>query len=126
VDVRLIAPEGYQARPSHSIASAPEGGFLVLTVEHLEDGEVSSYLTRGLRAGDQLELRGPTAGYFGGAVTHGPVLVAAGGSGIVRFRSMLRQRAAINNSVGPDPFLTVIGRRDLPRGVDALGGLRRA
>jgi len=64
VDVRLTAEDGYQAERSYSIASAPEDDYLVLTVELLEDGEVSPYLVDALRAGDQLELRGPIGGYF--------------------------------------------------------------
>src|SRR5262245_5952690 len=64
VDVRLTAEDGYQAQRSYSIASAPEDGGVVLTVERLDDGEVSPYLTDELRPGDQLELRGPIGGYF--------------------------------------------------------------
>ena len=64
VDVRLTAEDGYQAQRSYSIASAPEDGYLVLTVERLEDGEVSAYLVDELRPGDELELRGPVGGYF--------------------------------------------------------------
>src|SRR6187399_2506060 len=64
VDVRLTAEDGYQAERSYSIASAPEDDDLVLTVERIEDGEVSPYLVGELRAGDELELRGPIGGYF--------------------------------------------------------------
>src|SRR5262245_49203216 len=64
VDVRLTAEDGYQAQRSYSIASGPEDGRLVLTVERLDDGEVSPYLTEGLIVGDDLELRGPIGGYF--------------------------------------------------------------
>jgi ferredoxin-NADP reductase len=100
VDVRLTAPDGYQAQRSYSIASAPEDGYLVLTVERLEDGEVSSYLAGELRAGDQFELRGPIGGYFvWEASLNGPVLLVAGGSGIVPFRAMLRHRAAVSSTV---------------------------
>jgi ferredoxin-NADP reductase len=95
VDVRLTAEDGYQAQRSYSIASAPEDAMLVLTVERLEDGEVSSYLTDELRPGDELELRGPIGGYFvWDASDPGPVLLVAGGSGIVPFRAMLRHRRA--------------------------------
>ena len=98
VDVRLTAPDGYQAQRSYSIASAPEDGYVVLTIERIEDGEVSSYLAGELRTGDQLELRGPIGGYFvWDASVAGPVLLVAGGSGIVPFRSMLRHRAAVNS-----------------------------
>ena len=100
VDVRLTAEDGYQAERSYSIASAPEDDFLVLTVERLEDGEVSSYLAGELQVGDQLELRGPIGGYFvWEPLVVGPLLLVAGGSGIVPFRAMLRHRAAIGSSV---------------------------
>jgi ferredoxin-NADP reductase len=91
VDVRLTAEDGYQAQRSYSIASAPEDGILMLTVERLDDGEVSPYLTDELRAGDQLELRGPIGGYFVWEDGTGhPRLMVAGGSGVVPFRAMLR------------------------------------
>ena len=64
VDVRLTAEDGYQAQRSYSIASAPEEGRVLLTVERLEGGEVSTYLVDELRIGDLLELRGPIGGYF--------------------------------------------------------------
>jgi ferredoxin-NADP reductase len=100
VDVRLTAPDGHQAQRSYSIASAPEDGYLVLTVERPDDGKVSSYLAGELRAGDRLELRGPIGGYFvWDASLGGPVLLVAGGLGIVPFRSMLRHRAAVRSSV---------------------------
>jgi ferredoxin-NADP reductase len=100
VDVRLTAEDGYQVQRSYSIASAPEDGYLVLTVEQLDDGEVSPYLVGELRTGDELELRGPIGGYF--VWEHGlggPLLLIAGGSGIVPFRSILRHRAAAGSSV---------------------------
>jgi ferredoxin-NADP reductase len=95
VDVRLTAEDGYQTQRSYSIASAPEDEHLILTVERIEDGEVSPYLTEELRVGDELELRGPIGGYFvwDGPPT-GPVLMLAGGSGVVPFRSMLRHWSA--------------------------------
>ena len=99
VDVRLTAEDGYQAQRSYSIASAPEDEHLVLTVERLDDGEVSPYLVDELRPGDELELRGPIGGYFvWEASTGGPLLLVAGGSGVVPFRSMLRHRAAARSS----------------------------
>jgi ferredoxin-NADP reductase len=64
VDVRLTAEDGYQTERSYSIASAPEEPMVELTVERLEDGEVSPYLTEVLRVGDPLELPGPFTGYF--------------------------------------------------------------
>lgn len=94
VDVRLSAPDGYQAERSYSIASAPEATHLALTIERLEDGEVSSYLCGELRVGDQFELRGPIGGYFVWSVRDGgPLLLVAGGSGIVPLMAMLRHRA---------------------------------
>src|SRR5438128_14250 len=91
VDVRLTAEDGYQAQRSYSIASAPEDDGLVLTVERLDDGEVSPYLTGELRAGDALELRGPIGGYFVWERSlGGPLLLVGGGSGVVPLRSMLR------------------------------------
>jgi ferredoxin-NADP reductase len=95
VDVRLTAEDGYQAERSYSIASGPEDSQLVLTVERLEDGEVSPYLTDELRPGDELELRGPIGGYFiWEQAIGGPLLMVAGGSGIVPFRAMVRDWAA--------------------------------
>jgi ferredoxin-NADP reductase len=95
VDVRLTAEDGYQAQRSYSIASAPEDGQLMLTVERLDDGEVSPYLVDELRPGDELELRGPIGGYFVWERSlGGPLLLVAGGSGMVPFRSMVRHWAA--------------------------------
>jgi ferredoxin-NADP reductase len=100
VDVRLTAEDGYQAQRSYSIASGPEDEHLVLTVERLDDGEVSPYLVGELHAGDELELRGPIGGYFVWTqALGGPLLLVAGGSGIVPFRSMLRHRAAVGSDV---------------------------
>ncbi len=100
VDVRLTAPDGYQAERSYSIASAPEAAELSLTVERIDDGEVSPYLTEELREGDELELRGPVGGYFTWRVDDGgPLLLIAGGSGLVPLMSMLRHRAAQGSSV---------------------------
>jgi ferredoxin-NADP reductase len=100
VDVRLTAEDGYQAQRSYSIASAPEDVALVLTVERLDDGEVSPYLVDELRPGDELELRGPIGGYFvWEASLGGPLLLVAGGSGVVPFRSILRHRKAIESTV---------------------------
>jgi ferredoxin-NADP reductase len=100
VDIRLTAEDGYQSQRSYSIASAPEDADLVLTIERLEDGEVSSYLFDVLQPGDQLELRGPIGGYFVWRESMGgPLLLLAGGSGIVPFRSMLRHHAAARSTV---------------------------
>jgi ferredoxin-NADP reductase len=95
-DIRLTAPDGYQAQRSYSIASPPERpGVIELTVERLPDGEVSSYLHDVLVAGDQVELRGPIGGYFVWEVRMGgPVLLIAGGSGVVPLMAMIRHAAA--------------------------------
>ena len=93
VDVRLTAEDGYQAQRSYSIASAPEQPGIELTVERLEDGEVSPYLVDELRQGDSLELRGPVGGWFTWeAHQGGPLLLVAGGAGLVPLMAMLRHR----------------------------------
>ena len=118
VDLRLNAADGYQAQRSYSIASAPEDGFLVLTVERLVGGKVSRYLLDELRVGDPLELRGPIGGYFvWDDSPDGPVMLIAEGSGIVPFRSMLRHRVATNGSIDvrllySAPSLEVVIYRD--------------
>jgi ferredoxin-NADP reductase len=95
VDVRLTAEDGYQTERSYSIASPPEDARLALTIERLEDGEVSPYLAEELRPGDQLEIRGPVGGYFVWDVSlSGPLMLIAGGSGIVPLMSMIRHRNA--------------------------------
>ena len=100
VDVRLTAEDGYQAQLSYSIASGPEDPELVLTVERLDEGEVSPYLVDELRAGDELELRGPIGGYFvWEEALGGPLLMVAGGSGVVPFRAMLRHHRATDSTV---------------------------
>jgi ferredoxin-NADP reductase len=92
LDVRLTAADGYVAERSYSIASAP-GEPVAITVERLEDGEVSPYLTEELRIGDGLELRGPVGGYFvWDEADEGPLLLVAGGSGVVPLRAIIRQR----------------------------------
>jgi ferredoxin-NADP reductase len=93
VDVRLTAEDGYQAQRSYSIASAPGESHVRLTVERLDDGEVSPYLVGELRPGDGVEIRGPVGGYFVWEPGAGePVLLVAGGSGVVPLASMLRRR----------------------------------
>ena len=112
VDVRLTAEDGYQAQRSYSIASAPEDDGLVLTVERLSDGEVSPYLVDELRPGDELELRGPIGGYFvWEEPLGGPLLLVAGGSGLVPFRSILRHHRAIRSTV---PVRLLCSARSLP------------
>jgi len=100
-DLRLTAPDGYQAQRSYSIASAPErAGEIELTIERLEDGEVSSYLHDVLAVGDQIEVRGPIGGYFvWEAAMGGPLLLVAGGSGLVPLMAMLRHRMAAGATV---------------------------
>jgi ferredoxin-NADP reductase len=91
VDVRLVAEDGYQAQRSYSIASAPEDGTVSLTIERLEDGEVSPYLCDVLVPGDGLEVRGPIGGYFvWEKSTGGPLVLIGGGSGVVPLMAMLR------------------------------------
>jgi ferredoxin-NADP reductase len=100
VDVRLTADDGYQAQRSYSIASAPELDALELTVELVEDGEVSPYFVEELRAGDVFEVRGPIGGHFSWAVKDGgPLLLVGGGSGLVPLMSMLRHRGARTSDV---------------------------
>jgi ferredoxin-NADP reductase len=95
VDVRLTAPDGYQAQRSYSIASAPEQERIELVVDRLEDGEVSPYLTGELREGDKLELRGPIGGWFTWeAKEGGPLLLVGGGSGVAPLMAMIRHRSS--------------------------------
>jgi ferredoxin-NADP reductase len=99
VDVRLTADDGYQAERAYSIASAP-GEPPAITVERLDDGEVSPYLTEELRAGDLLEVRGPIGGYFVWEPAFGgPLTLLAGGSGVVPLRAMLREHRSARSSV---------------------------
>src|SRR6185503_2432261 len=116
VDVRLTAADGYQAERSYSIASPSEAGMRVtLTVERLEDGEVSPYLVDELRVGDRVELRGPIGGYFvWEAPMGGPLLLIAGGSGVVPLMAMVRHRARAGSGIpatllfssrGPDEII---------------------
>ena len=101
VDLRLTADDGYQAERSYSIASPPEDGQqITLTIERLDDGEVSPYLTDELRVGDKLELRGPIGGYFVWEESlGGPLFLIAGGSGIVPLMAMIRHRRAVGNPI---------------------------
>jgi ferredoxin-NADP reductase len=100
VDIRLTAEDGYQAQRSYSIASAPGDDLLTLTIERLDDGEVSPYLTDVLEPGDELELRGPIGGYFVWEPSlPGALQLIAGGSGIVPLRAMLRHWSAADRPV---------------------------
>jgi ferredoxin-NADP reductase len=118
VDVRLTAPDGYSTERSYSIASAPANGqadppVVELTVQRLEDGEVSPYLTRTLAVGYPLELRGPVGGWFvwnpDGPASARPVLLVAGGSGVVPLMAMIRERAVAG---GHAPFRLIYSVRD--------------
>lgn len=135
VDVRLTAEDGYQAQRSYSIASAP-GEPLMLTVEMLPDGEVSSYLAGEARIGDTFELRGPIGGYFVWSETlEGPLFLVGGGSGIVPLMAMLRRRAAVKASqparllFSSRSLSDIIYRTELERlagqGVDVIHTLTR-
>jgi ferredoxin-NADP reductase len=135
LDIRLTSEDGYRAEREYSIASAP-GEPVAITVEHLDDGEVSPYLTEELRAGDEIELRGPVGGYFVWDPDEGgPVLLVAGGSGIVPLRAMLRHRERTGSDI-PVKLLyssrsleDVIYRAelDVPRdGVEVVHTLTRA
>ena len=100
VDVRLTAEDGYQAERSYSLASAP-GDAPALTVERLEDGEVSPYFVDEVVAGDRFELRGPIGGYFvwDPDGSPDPLLLVAGGSGVAPLMAMLRHRAEVGSDV---------------------------
>jgi ferredoxin-NADP reductase len=131
-DVRLTAPDGYQAQRSYSIASAPElEGEVDLTVERIENGEVSSYLHDILVPGDFLELRGPIGGYFvWDGTENSSLLLVAGGSGIVPLMAMIRHRAAggLKNPVhllySSRTYDDIIFRSELDQLVSARDGLK--
>jgi ferredoxin-NADP reductase len=100
VDVRLTAEDGYQAQRSYSIASAPESAALELTIERIDDGEVSPYLTDDAQPGDEFELRGPIGGYFvWDGADDSSVLLVGGGSGVVPLMAMLRHHRAAHSDV---------------------------
>jgi len=132
VDVRLTADDGYQAQRSYSIASPPEALPLALTVERLEDGEVSPWLAGEARPGDRFELRGPIGGYFAWSVADGgPLLLVGGGSGVVPLMAMLRHRAASGEAGRAVParvllssrsVADIIYREELERLGSVLGG----
>lgn len=109
LDVRLTAEDGYQTERSYSIASASGESRVTITVERLEDGEVSPYLTDELHLGDELELRGPIGGWFTWRPQDGgPLLLIAGGSGIAPLMAMIRQRMA---SRSPTPVRLLYSSR---------------
>ena len=114
VDVRLTADDGYQAQRSYSIASAPEEARLALTVERLDDGEVSPYLVDDVHSGDQIELRGPIGGWFTWeAAQGGPLLLIAGGSGLVPLMAMLRHRRLAGSDAAARLLLSVRSADDV-------------
>jgi ferredoxin-NADP reductase len=110
VDVRLTAPDGYSTERSYSIASAwADDGKVELTIQRVEDGEVSTYLTDVLAVGDPIELRGPVGGWFvWRAAQTAPVLLVAGGSGVVPLMAMIRARGAVR---GRQPFRLIYSVR---------------
>ena len=111
LDVRLTAEDGYQAQRSFSIASPPEEPAVTLTVERIDAGEVSPYLVDDVIVGDELEVRGPVGGPFTWAVGDGgPLLLVAGGSGLVPLMAMLRHRAAAGSDL--EARLLVSARTD--------------
>jgi ferredoxin-NADP reductase len=126
LDIRLTAEDGYRAEREYSIASAPDEP-VAITVERLDDGEVSPYLTEELRPGDGLELRGPIGGYFVWDPEDGsPLLLVAGGSGVVPLRAILRHRQR-SGSDAPVRLLyssrtlgDVIYRRELDQAADGV------
>jgi ferredoxin-NADP reductase len=122
VDVRLTAEDGYQTQRSYSIASAPEGERVELTVQRVPGGEVSEYLAGGYPLGAPVEVRGPVGGWFVWRPDGtDPVLLVGGGSGIVPLMAMIRTRAAAGS---PTPFRLVHSARS-PEDAYYAGELRR-
>ncbi|HEY6813855.1 MAG TPA: ferredoxin reductase [Propionibacteriaceae bacterium] len=99
LDVRLTAPDGYQAARSYSLAAPPDGAQIEVTVQRVPDGEVSTYLAGDARPGDSVEVRGPVGGWFvWKPEQRGPVLLVAGGSGVVPLMAMIRTRDGISGA----------------------------
>jgi len=131
LDVRLTAEDGYQTERSYSISSAPAEPHVTLTIERLDDGEVSPYLTDVLHPGDEVEVRGPIGGWFTWRPEEGgPLLLVAGGSGVAPLMAMIRQRAAVRS---PAPvcllyssrtYEEIIFREELDRSAAADGDLK--
>ena len=108
VDVRLTAEDGYQASRSYSIAAPADGDRIEITVQRLGDGEVSAFLTDHLAAGDRVAARGPLGGWFVWRPEQPePVLLVAGGSGVVPLMAMVRARAGVSRA----PFRLVYSVR---------------
>lgn len=99
IDVRLTAPDGYQAARSYSLAAPSDGEHIEITVQAVPDGEVSSYLVGDAREGDMIEVRGPVGGWFVWKPEQsGPVLLVAGGSGVVPLMAMIRSRDGLSST----------------------------
>jgi len=108
IDVRLTAPDGYQAARSYSLAAPTNGDQIEITVQRVADGEVSSYLADDARSGDSVEVRGPVGGWFvWKPENNGPVLLVAGGSGVVPLMAMIRSR----DGASPTPFRLIYSVR---------------
>lgn len=111
IDIRLTGEDGYQAQRSYSIASAPEAPNLAVTIDRIDEGEVSPYLASNVAVGDRFEIRGPIGGYFvWTAALGGPLLLIAGGSGIVPLMAMLRHRSLVGST---PPTLLIHSSRTL-------------
>jgi ferredoxin-NADP reductase len=114
VDVRLTAEDGYQAQRSYSISSAPGSDRLELTVELVDDGEVSPYLTEEARSGDQFELRGPIGGYFvWDGTPERPLFLVGGGSGLAPLMAMLRHHRDTKSALPAQLLLSVRALEDV-------------
>ena len=108
IDVRLTAPDGYQAARSYSLAAPTDGDRIEITVQRVPDGEVSSYLADDAQTGDTVEVRGPVGGWFvWKPADSAPVLLVAGGSGVVPLMAMIRSR----NGAGSQPFRLIYSVR---------------
>ena len=108
VDIRLTADDGYQAARSYSLAAPPDGGRIEITVQEVPDGEVSTYLADDAQSGDSVEVRGPVGGWFVWTPKDGgPVLLVAGGSGVVPLMAMIRSR----DGISPAPFRLIYSVR---------------
>ena len=130
LDVRLTAEDGYQAQRSFSIASPPEEQTVAVTVERIDTGEVSPFLVEDVLVGDELEVRGPVGGPFTWTVDDGgPLLLVAGGSGLVPLMAMLRHRAARGSDLQARALVSVRGpgtelyRQELERMASADPGV---
>jgi ferredoxin-NADP reductase len=130
LDIRLTAEDGYQAERSYSIASAPEDARVALTVERIDDGEVSPYLAGDVVVGDTFEIRGPIGGHFTWRASDGgPVLLVGGGSGLVPLMAMLRHRARAGSRADARLLVSartiddLLYRDELERLASAMDGL---